>query len=97
MANKSEAARLWRMICEKDRELCELVKDCRTGPTPAYTKAKRDMVKLKAEYEKANGTGAMDPTSIAHGEAMTRNKVLGDRMGYTGEDTTHGVDEGLPR
>src|SRR5688572_28477147 len=95
MANKAEAVRIWSEIVKLDRHIAVLAKDCKSGPTKAYINAKRDMDKLKVEYEKANGTGSISPTSVAHQEQMTRNKVLGDRMGYTGPETTHGLDEGF--
>jgi len=91
MADDKLAARLWRELCALNDELKKEAKNCTNGMTEHYRNLKNDMAKLKRDYEKAAGAGTYDPTNVGHGERMTRQKVLGDRMGYTGPETNHGL------
>lgn len=90
---KAEASRVWEKIIALERQLKIEASNCKGNVTQAYKNMVLDMAKLKVEFEKINGKGVYNPNSLAHGEKMTRNKVLGDALGKSGPDTNHGLEE----
>lgn len=93
--SKAEEDRLWRKIIETDRAIsAELATVRKRGePTAAYLNLKRDLEKLKKEYEAVKRQGTYNPMSLEHGERMTSRKVIGDALGKTGPDSHHGLED----
>jgi len=93
MAKQQELDRLWRELLAIGKELSKEAEECkkRRMQTPRYTNLMRDEKKLKAEYERVKNLGTHNPLSVAHGDKMQREKVVGDLMGRNGPDTHHGV------
>lgn len=94
-----EAEACWRKICQLNREIeKELLEVKKNGgqPTKRYKTLQSDMNKLRAEYQKITRS-QFSSLSIEQGEAITRNKVMGDLLGRSGPDSHHNPNEDLSK
>lgn len=82
---------LWAKMRALDPQISAEERNCVKrsdgGHSDACKNMKRDMVKLRAEYEKVKGGGTHNPLSPDSNDLITTRKFLGDRMGKTGEDS----------
>ena len=90
MGRQQELDRLWSLINKCSAEMQSEARSKKGEISEHYRSLKRDMEKLKAEYEKVNGKGTVNPMNADQMENLTQKKIYGDIMGRTGEDTHHG-------
>lgn len=93
MSKQAEMDKMWREIFAIDAEMTKEAAENKGRVTERWKKLKRDMEKLKAEYEKVKGGGSYDSLSLNHGETMTRRTVIGDFTGKTGADTHRKLED----
>lgn len=93
LARRQKLQLLQKRIRENEAAVREELVVCRKQArrTARYENLVRDGRKLKDELEKVNRSVPFNPTKLAHLEAMSKKKYLGDRRGKTGPDTVHGL------
>jgi hypothetical protein len=93
MGKNARLDALWSKIMQASAELSKVAKDCKTGePSAAYKTLKRDLEKLKAEYEKEKGE-VINHNDLGQMERLQRRRVFGDTMGKTSSDSHHRLED----
>ncbi len=93
MASQQDKDIAWRRCVQASKAAEEAGRECKQKgrTTTQYLNLVKDARKLKDEYEKLCRQPPSNPLSIKHGEKFTREKIVGELMGRSGEDTHHGI------